>query len=963
VPGRAADISIHGRGMNRIADLLDRDFSRPVEDVVKVDGDDPDAVFSELTEYVATDRIRAGYEYLLSAMAASRELPDAGIGLWISGSPGSGKSSFARNLGYVLANREVSGAPASALFLKQMESSPVTGYVEFLNRAVPYEAFLFGVRLGLPAQTSAEQIAELMYQVLLRDLDYAPDPDILEFEIQLEKDGTLAAFQNLCLTEYGEEWRKIRHRSQNLARSSTLLHRLDPRTYPSADAWLNQVRARPSQRLSVAALVARLFDLCEVRRPGKSFVFILDELNPSLPPCRERIESLCDVVGRIGKESVERRNAGKIPGSAWIVVTGGEKLKDVCNRLAGHTGMPKLQECFKHQVDLSTADMAEVAIRRVLRKKESQELILRQLFRNRGAALNQNVSLERCSRRTGFDEDQFVRYYPFLPHLIDLSIDIVTGIRLHPDSPKQPPSGSGNIVTRLYEMLMSDRTRLADQPVGALVSIDRIYELLEESIPPAKRRDIHDIWRRFDNVKQYPAMAARVAKAVCLMEFARTDLPPTTKNIAALLVQRVSEAPSTPDVAVVLDLMKEAQLARETEDGWKLYDFDELRRASAALEGLGKAVGVVNPRPRGWRNALIQLGKGSLARMLSWYTRPLREFNVSASRSIEEIVRTLYHLSANRAASGHRSPDVVALEERLAQSEKKNAAVAGSVREEVECLREQLDHLQAQLRTSPAGGTSWFHTDPGTGKDRTAYVIGLFGSGRWYINEQLLRNIGERANCFRDTIRLHPGPTSMIYSGHTTLRYASSLQYPPAITTQILESVRSGFADMIFVYRHPLDSLLTNWVWWRTHIRENRMIAGISQVYRNTDDLCDDLEDNFSEFEAFAQNDPAFFAALPQRRFLSFTEFVEETELHLRSASLSLRLEDFMNDPLREFSKIAEIMSVDLDLSCLCVAPPRTKPYVHLTVKDKVPRFRRFIDGLDLQTVKQIREIGYEDRL
>ena len=70
-------------------------------------------------------------------------------------------------------------------------------------------------------------------------------------------------------------------------------------------------------------------------------------------------------------------------------------------------------------------------------------------------------------------------------------------------------------------------------------------------------------------------MASRVAKAICLMEFAKTDLPRTTKNIAALLVQNVSEAPMTAVVAGILDHLKQAQFVRETEDGWKLQTAQE----------------------------------------------------------------------------------------------------------------------------------------------------------------------------------------------------------------------------------------------------------------------------------------------------------------------------------------------------------------------------------------------------
>jgi hypothetical protein len=255
---------------------------------------------------------------------------------------------------------------------------------------------------------------------------------------------------------------------------------------------------------------------------------------------------------------------------------------------------------------------------------------------------------------------------------------------------------------------------------------------------------------------------------------------------------------------------------------------------------------------------------------------------------------------------------------------------------------------------------NWYWRIHKPGNDRTAYVIGLFGTGRWYITELMLENVGERAKYFRYEIRSHPLSTSLIYSGHATIKYVSSMQTLPAVTSRILETVRSRFADLIFIYRHPLDSLLTNWIWWRRYVRDVGVKSTyISEFYKNTDDLCTDLEANFSEFKAFADGDPDFFAALPGARFLSFPEFVEETELYLQSATLTVRLEDCMIDPSKEFSKIVEVMSLDLDLSGLSVPPPKTKPYRYLAVKERVPRFRNFIDELNEETKSRIERIGY----
>jgi hypothetical protein len=194
----------------------------------------------------------------------------------------------------------------------------------------------------------------------------------------------------------------------------------------------------------------------------------------------------------------------------------------------------------------------------------------------------------------------------------------------------------------------------------------------------------------------------------------------------------------------------------------------------------------------------------------------------------------------------------------------------------------------------------------------------------------------------------------------------------------VLKAVKAGFADLIFVYRHPLDSVLTNWIWWRTW--RTFTSSTISDRYKNVDALCGDLDQNFLEFRAFAEGDPEFFAAAPSQqsfpdhyrkdyrfrfwfqghRFLSFPEFVEETELALQLATLSLRFEDVIIDPLKELSKIAKVMSVDLDLSSVRVDPPIAEPYRYLAVKEKVSRFKDFIDGLDAETKRRIEKIGYK---
>ena len=345
------------------------------------------------------------------------------------------------------------------------------------------------------------------------------------------------------------------------------------------------------------------------------------------------------------------------------------------------------------------------------------------------------------------------------------------------------------IVKQCFDMLVSDRTRLAHQPVGALVSLDKIYELLEGAIPPLKQQQVYVMSDRAED-KRYPGMAARVSKAICLMQFAQvqfgqTVLPRTAKNIAALLVQTVTEEPPALVVAGILDVLKKVQLVRESEDGWQLYEpnFEELRNAADGLERLKNDIGAVNPRNPGWHNDLIQIVKGLLVGALAWYTRPLRAFGGSVSRAINGIVGVLDPLV-------DLPIDVAVLQRRLAVAEKKNAS-----------LQEQIDQLREQVTGFPRSGAhenSRWRTDRSPGEERTTYVVGLFGTGRQYVGELMRQNIGDRARYVKDGIRLHSGPTPMIYSGHCTLKYVSRAQHLPATTSRILEAGDSGISRFDF---------------------------------------------------------------------------------------------------------------------------------------------------------------------
>src|SRR3954471_13636112 len=125
--------------MKAIAELLHRDLTRKIEEIIQVDQADEQSVHAEITEYVATDSIREQYHLLLKAIAEAPSDPQESIGVWVSGLFGSGKSSFAKNLGYPLQNRTLMWSPFPDLFKLQIGDSRIADLLDLINAKTPTE--------------------------------------------------------------------------------------------------------------------------------------------------------------------------------------------------------------------------------------------------------------------------------------------------------------------------------------------------------------------------------------------------------------------------------------------------------------------------------------------------------------------------------------------------------------------------------------------------------------------------------------------------------------------------------------------------------------------------------------------------------------------------------------------------------------------------------------------------------
>lgn len=561
--------------MKNIKDLFSRQIDRTIEEVVKVDQHNEQAVANEIEEYVFTQSLQTHFKTLLHEILTGSQKPREGIGVWISGFFGSGKSLFAKMLAYVIENRMLLGKPASGRFLDevkgQLSDDEIQNLLIAINTQLPFKAIIFDVSMDRGTRSGNERITEILYRKLLEELGYPTDFDLAALEIKLELDGRLPAFI--------EKFRELGHGDWDtekelapLNEASATLCALAPDTYPNADSWSNTIGKAGRADITPNDLAQRAFELAARRLPGKGLVFIVDEVGQYVARSEDKMLDLQAVVQAFGKEGKNRAEKREIVSPAWIIVTAQEKLNEVVSSLdSKRIELGKLQERFRLQPDLNQADISEVTSKRVLAKSPAASAFLQELLTANADRLKQCTTLERSSRNIPLNGRNFADLYPYLPYQIDLCIDVVAGFRLRRGSHRHIGGSNRTIIKQAQEMMINPATRLADCPLGTLVTFDKVYELLRlgNLLPGEITRELESVHK----VTQH-SWAEKVAKVIALLESIK-DLPRTAHNIAVLLHPAVDADSCLKEVEGALQELLKAQFIRETEEGFKLLTAQE----------------------------------------------------------------------------------------------------------------------------------------------------------------------------------------------------------------------------------------------------------------------------------------------------------------------------------------------------------------------------------------------------
>jgi hypothetical protein len=558
-----------------IKTLFDKQIDRRIEEVIKVDQTAEDILRDEIDEYVTTSAIGRHYVEIFDRYAETPNKPHEGIAIWISGFFGSGKSSFAKMLGLSIENRMIVGESAATRFAHRTGDTKLQVLLKTITERIPTHAVIFDVSTDRGIRSGNQTLTEIMYGLFLQSLGYSKDLDLSELEIALESEGRLKQFEDAYAKRFEKTWSADKGLlAFSLGRASEVMHLLEPKTYPVADSWVKGIKQRAD--ISPGKLAERATELMKRRKPGKSLIFVVDEVGQFVARDVQKMLDLQAVVQNLGMKG---------RGKHWVVVTSQEKLSELVGGLDDkRIELQRLMDRFPLQVHLEPSDISEVTSRRVLSKNAAAQAALGKLFDDHRGRLVEHTRLTADFRLPEVSRDHFIELYPLLPYQIDLIIGVVSGLRTQGGASKHVGGANRTIIKLAQQLLINPAVNLAEQPLGALVRLDQVYDLVEGNIGSEVRAKITGIAKGL----RHP-LAQSVAKVICLLQYVKS-VHRTAENIAAALHPGIT---SDSQLAAVKDALRELEAThnvRQGDDGYRIPspaedDWERLRNGISPKPG------------------------------------------------------------------------------------------------------------------------------------------------------------------------------------------------------------------------------------------------------------------------------------------------------------------------------------------------------------------------------------------
>ncbi len=509
-----------------IKDMFAKDIDRDIKGVIKVGQNDDANIRQELEEYVVTKELQKHFRDFFESYKNGIHAHTDKMGVWISGFFGSGKSHFLKILSYLLENRVVDGKAAIDYFIDDHKIQDELVLADMrLAANTPSDVILFNIDSRSDTGTTKgdkEEIVNVFLKVFNEHLGYyGANPQIADFERNLDEEGKFPLFKETFLKIRGQEWEKSRH-TFRFIRDKVVQTLVEAQimSEEAANSLCNSMTE--PYRIDIVTFAKMIRDYIQSKGKDHHVVFLIDEVGQYISENTNLMLGLQSITENLGTEC---------QGKAWVVVTGQQDI-DSITKTKGND-FSKIQGRFDTRLSLSSANVDEVIRQRILKKNEAGNQTLR-LYYDEKETIIKNLILfnDNVYKKLYRNRDDFAYVYPFVPYQFDLMGHVLTSIREHGASGKHLSDGERSLLALFKESAV----KVKMQEEGAVVPFHLFYDELEKYLDHSH----YVVIRKAGDNEYLNEFDVDVLKTLFMVKYVK-EIEANAENITTLLITDIDQ--------------------------------------------------------------------------------------------------------------------------------------------------------------------------------------------------------------------------------------------------------------------------------------------------------------------------------------------------------------------------------------------------------------------------------------
>lgn len=543
-------------------DLYAKDIFRSIDGVIKAD--DVSKVVSEVNEYVMTSEIRGGLSRIVDAW---NQVDAPSNGVWIAGFFGSGKSHLLKMLSYLL-GEQAGKQPVTREDVERAFEQKVAGdetIIADLKRSLhtPTRAVLFNIdaKDNKSTRERGSAMIEVFYKVYFeaRGLSWS-DLDVGAFERYLDDRGEFARFRAAYNEVDGRTWEEARAETyfveDQISKAMSRLGYQVAQPLQSAHQQLN---------LSAEAFAQDVASWLDRQGPHQRIAFFVNEVGQFIGDDSQLMLNL---------QTVTEQLATHCRGRAWVFVTSQEELSGITAQMNERrsTDFSKIQGRFAIKVSLSTEEVTDVIVRRLLTKSEEGAFELDAMWQRLGAGFPSMFRFPEGTKKYDnyLTRDSFVAKYPFVDYQFEMFTQAMRGLS---DNDLFTGRHSSVGARSLLGVCQQIAQELTDDELGTVASFDRFYD----GIAAMLKSDVKDnIGRAAQDSRTRDPFTMSVLKVLLLVRYV-DSFQAYPRNIAVLLRRSLDQDATDLETRVerALRILSDQVYVQRQADGTFAYMTNE----------------------------------------------------------------------------------------------------------------------------------------------------------------------------------------------------------------------------------------------------------------------------------------------------------------------------------------------------------------------------------------------------